>query len=51
MVIGLLSCVALIYVFYDEALQEVFSFLRMLRESLVLEVELPLDDVTYNFKL
>lgn len=51
MVECLLGCESLVHVFHDEALQEVFRLLGMLREGLVLEVELTLDDIANNLQL
>jgi hypothetical protein len=51
MIKGLFRCEALADVLHDQALQKLFRLLRMLRERLVLKVELPFDDVSDDFKL
>ena len=47
----MLGCEALADVFHDQTLQKLFGFLRMLRERLMLKVELPFDDVSDDFQL
>lgn len=51
MVVRLLSGKPLLHVLNNEALEKILRLFGMLRERLVLEVELTLDDVAYDFKL